>query len=182
MPAGKMHIDEVDTNVSLVARLLATQFPQWADLPIEPVHSDGTDNAIYRLGDGLAVRLLLIHWATGQVHKEHEWLPRLAPFLPLAIPIPLAKGEPGAGYPWHWSVYRWMGLIINQNSLQPLNCSTVSNHRGRYADNCPAIQRSFIIFFTITFKPFRVSMTLAATGFGLHPNTTFYFTGNQIVR
>jgi aminoglycoside phosphotransferase (APT) family kinase protein len=103
-----MHNDELDTSVSLVARLLATQFPQWADLPIEPVPSAGTDNALYRLGDDMVVRLPRIHWATGQVDKEHQWLPRLAPFLPLAIPIPLAKGEPGEGYPWHWSVYRWL--------------------------------------------------------------------------
>ncbi len=108
MPAGKMHIDEVDTDVSLVVRLLTAQFPQWADLPIEPVHSAGTDNALYRLGDDMTVRLPRIHSATGQVDKEHQWLPRLAPFLPLAIPIPLAKGKPGEGYPWHWSVYRWL--------------------------------------------------------------------------
>ena len=108
MSAGKMHADEVDTNVSLVIRLLTTQFPQWAYLPIEPVPSAGTDNALYRLGNDMAVRLPRIHSATGQVDKEHQWLPRLAPFLPLAIPIPLAKGKPGEGYPWHWSVYRWL--------------------------------------------------------------------------
>jgi aminoglycoside phosphotransferase (APT) family kinase protein len=108
MSAGKMHVDEVDTSVSLVVRLLAAQFPQWAALPIEPVPSAGTDNALYRLGDDMVVRLPRIHWATGQVDKEHAWLPRLAPFLPLAIPVPLAKGEPGEGYPWHWSVYRWL--------------------------------------------------------------------------
>jgi aminoglycoside phosphotransferase (APT) family kinase protein len=103
-----MHVDEVDIDVSLVGRLLAAQFPQWADLPIEPVHSAGTDNAIYRLGSDLAVRLPRIEEATGQVDKEHRWLPRLAPHLPLAIPVPLAKGIPGEGYPWQWSVYRWL--------------------------------------------------------------------------
>ena len=55
MSTGKMHADEVDTDVVLVARLLTTQFPQWADLPIEPVPSAGTDNALYRLGDDMAV-------------------------------------------------------------------------------------------------------------------------------
>jgi aminoglycoside phosphotransferase (APT) family kinase protein len=108
MPAGKMHADEVETDVSLVSRLLAAQFPQWADLPIEPVDSAGTDNAIYRLGDDMAVRLPRIQGATGQVDKEHRWLPRIAPPLPLAIPVPLAKGAPGESYPWHWSVYQWL--------------------------------------------------------------------------
>ncbi|HYP19226.1 MAG TPA: aminoglycoside phosphotransferase family protein [Chloroflexia bacterium] len=108
MPAGRMHADEVDTDVSLVVRLLAAQFPYWVDLAIVPVESAGTDNAIYRLGDDMAVRLPRIHWATAQVDKEHLWLPRLAPHLPLAIPVPLAMGTPGEGYPWHWSVYRWL--------------------------------------------------------------------------
>lgn len=103
-----MHAAEVDTDVSLVGRLLAAQFPQWADLPIEPVASAGTDNAIYRLGDDMAVRLPRIHWAVKDVDKEHQWLPRLAPLLPVAIPVPLGKGEPAAGYPWHWSVYPWL--------------------------------------------------------------------------
>ncbi len=104
-----MHADEVDTDVSLVRRLLAAQFPDWADLQIEPVPSSGTDHAIYRLGDNMAVRLPRTHRVTGQVDKEHQWLPRLAPLLPLATPVPLAKGMPGEGYPWHWSVYRWLG-------------------------------------------------------------------------
>jgi aminoglycoside phosphotransferase (APT) family kinase protein len=108
MSAGKMHFNEVNTHVSLVVRLLTSQFPQWAGLPIAPVHSAGTDNALYRLGDDMVVRLPRVDWAVGQVEKEHLWLPRLAPFLPLAIPVPLAKGEPGEGYPWHWSVYRWL--------------------------------------------------------------------------
>jgi aminoglycoside phosphotransferase (APT) family kinase protein len=108
MPADKMHADEVDTDVSLVGRLLAAQFPQWADLPIEPVHSAGTDNALYRLGGDMAVRLPRIQEATAQLEKEHRWLPHLAPLLPLAIPVPLGKGTPGEDYPWHWSVYRWL--------------------------------------------------------------------------
>lgn len=103
-----MHADEVGIDISLVGRLLAAQFPQWADLPIEPVYSAGTDNAIYRLGSEMAVRLPRIESATGQVDKEQRWLPRLAPHLPLAIPVPLAKGTPGEGYPWQWSVYRWL--------------------------------------------------------------------------
>ncbi len=108
MTAGKMHADEVGTDVSLVGRLLAAQFPRWAGLPIEPLRSAGTDNAIYRLGDDMAVRLPRIQGAAGQVDKEHRWLARFAPLLPLDIPLPLAKGAPGEGYPWHWSVYRWL--------------------------------------------------------------------------
>ncbi len=104
----KMHADEVETNVALVRRLLAAQFPQWATLPIEPIRSAGTDNAIYRLGDTMAVRLPRIDWATEQVSKEARWLPRLAPALPLAIPRTLAVGQPGEGYPWQWAIHEWL--------------------------------------------------------------------------
>ncbi|MEZ4593912.1 MAG: phosphotransferase, partial [Chloroflexota bacterium] len=108
MSTPKMHADELTITIPLVKRLLASQFPRWADLPLTPVKSAGTDNAIYRLGAELVVRLPRIDWAVDQVTKEHAWLPKLAPHLPLAIPEPLALGKPGAGYPWPWSVYRWL--------------------------------------------------------------------------
>ena len=108
MPSGKMHADEVETSAGLVRALLAAQFPQWAALPITPLASAGTDHAIFRLGADLAVRLPRIAWALGQAEKERVWLPRLAPFLPLAVPEPLAQGQPGAGYPWPWSITRWL--------------------------------------------------------------------------
>jgi aminoglycoside phosphotransferase (APT) family kinase protein len=103
-----MHADEVSTDTSLVDRLIDAQFPQWADLPIEPVRDRGTDNALYRLGDRMVVRLPRIPQATLALEKECRWLPRLAPLLPHAVPIPLAKGMPADGYPWEWSVYRWL--------------------------------------------------------------------------
>ncbi|HEX2349405.1 MAG TPA: aminoglycoside phosphotransferase family protein [Ktedonobacterales bacterium] len=111
MPSGfadKMHDDEVTTSDALVRALLAAQFPQWAGLPLAPVPSAGTDNALYRLGEELVVRMPRIQWAAGDAADEWRWLPRLAPRLPLAIPAPLALGEPGEGYPWQWGVYRWL--------------------------------------------------------------------------
>ena len=104
----RMHVGEVDTDAGLVRRLLAGQFPQWADLAIERVRSAGTDNALYRLGDELVARLPRIHWAVGGVDKDLRWLPMLAPLLPAAIPVPLAKGAPAEGYPWEWGVYPWL--------------------------------------------------------------------------
>ncbi len=104
----KMHRDEIETDVALVRRLLAEQFPRWADRPIGPVASYGTDHDIYRLGEHLAARLPRIGWATTQAAKEAEWLPKLAPYLPLALPAPLAIGHPAAGYPFDWSVVTWL--------------------------------------------------------------------------
>lgn len=103
-----MHADEVDTNAELVRRLLRSQHPQWADLPIERVNSAGTDNALYRLGDELAVRLPRIHWAVEFVAKEQRWLPLLAPKLPLAVPEPVAVGKPEERFPYPWGVVRWL--------------------------------------------------------------------------
>jgi len=98
----------VNVDVATVRALLAAQFPRWSQLAIEPVASAGTDNALFRLGDDKVVRLPRVDRATAQVDKEHRWLPILAPQLPLAIPAPLARGEPGAGYPWRWAVHRWL--------------------------------------------------------------------------
>jgi aminoglycoside phosphotransferase (APT) family kinase protein len=108
MTGTRMHADEVPTDVGLVRRLLAAQFPQWAGLPLTPVPSAGTDNAVYRLGEDKAVRLPRIHWATGQIARERTWLPRLAPHLSLELPVQLAVGTPDAGYPYEWGVYRWL--------------------------------------------------------------------------
>jgi aminoglycoside phosphotransferase (APT) family kinase protein len=108
MDAPKMHTDEIETDIALVRRLLAGQFPQWSDLAINPVVSYGTDHDIYRLGDHLAARLPRIGWATDQAAKEAKWLPKLAPQLPLAVPLQLAMGHPAEGYPFAWSVYEWL--------------------------------------------------------------------------
>ena len=103
-----MSATKVNINASLVGRLVSAQFPQWADLPIKPVEFDGWDNRTFRLGEDMTVRLPSAEAYTAQVEKEHRWLPRLAPLLPLPIPVPLAMGVPADGYPWHWSVYRWL--------------------------------------------------------------------------
>ena len=108
MAASKMHLDEIETDVELVRLLLAGQFPQWADLEIDRVVSYGTDHDIYRLGDSLAARLPRIGWATEQAAKEAAWLPKLAPHLPLAVPVQVAMGHPADGYPFAWSVYEWL--------------------------------------------------------------------------
>lgn len=106
--AQKMHANEQAIDVALVRRLITSQFPQWAHLDLTPVASAGTDNALYRLGDGLVARLPRVPTAVPQVEKEQRWLPQLAAALPIAIPTPLAKGAPAEGFPWIWSVYRWL--------------------------------------------------------------------------
>jgi len=103
-----MHADEVHVDVPLVGRLLARQFPKWAGLPIEPVFPRGTDNALFRLGDELVARLPRRKRTVATLEKERAWLPRLAPALPFAVPLPLADGMPGEGYPFPWAIYSWL--------------------------------------------------------------------------
>lgn len=104
----RLHAGEFDVTPEIVAELIATQFPQWSEMPLQRVASSGTDNTIYRLGDTLAVRLPRIDWAAPQVPIEYRWLPYLAPQLPIAIPTPRALGQPSATYPWPWYVYPWL--------------------------------------------------------------------------
>jgi aminoglycoside phosphotransferase (APT) family kinase protein len=104
----KMHEDELSIDQSLVERLVAAQFPQWADLPVRHASSAGTDNAMFKLGDTMVVRLPRIDWAADSVEHEQTWLPVIGPLLPVATPRPLGMGEPAFGYPWRWSVYTWL--------------------------------------------------------------------------
>ncbi|CAM3472474.1 Aminoglycoside phosphotransferase domain-containing protein [Deinococcus saxicola] len=130
LPDHKMHADEIHTAAELVQRLLAGQFPQWAGLPVRRVKSFGTDNALYRLGEEMMVRLPRIGWAVGQVEKELEWLPKLAPHLPLRVPEPLALGQPGEGYPYTWGVYRWVPgemLSLSEMAARPELAKQLAN-------------------------------------------------------
>src|SRR5215467_12129623 len=101
-------MDRGEITAEVAARLVAAQFPQWAGLPIVPVGLNGWDNTTFRLGGELSMRLPNGDNHAAQVAKEHRWLPVLAAHLPLPIPQPVALGRPGAGFPWPWSVYRWI--------------------------------------------------------------------------
>lgn len=104
----KMHLDEVEIGPSLVRRLLEAQFPRWAHLPISRVEPRGTDNALYRLGGELVVRLPRRERTVVTLEKELAWLPWISPFLPLPVPAPLATGAPTEEYAWTWAVYSWL--------------------------------------------------------------------------
>jgi aminoglycoside phosphotransferase (APT) family kinase protein len=100
--AVELHVDE-----TTVRRLVTAQFPQWAGLPVRRVPSSGTINAIFRLGDELAVRAPFVPGEEG-ILREAEWLPRLSPELPVRVPRVLGVGEPDDGYPSPWLVVDWI--------------------------------------------------------------------------
>lgn len=105
---ARMHVDEVELDEGFVRRLVAAQFPDWAGLPLRRVERSGTENAVFRLGDGLSVRLPRLDGPTAPGGKVFEWLPALAPLLPVEVPVPVAQGRPGDGYPWFWEIHTWV--------------------------------------------------------------------------
>ncbi|MGH2805828.1 MAG: aminoglycoside phosphotransferase family protein [Actinomycetota bacterium] len=105
---GRVHDDEFDLTERFARYLLREEFPQWAEMPLIRVEPEGTDNVIFRLGDDLSLRLPRRKGPDEPGGKEFEWLPKLAPQLPLEIPVPVAQGHPTAEYPWFWDIYSWV--------------------------------------------------------------------------
>ena len=122
---------------AVVARLIESQFPEWKHLPIRQVDRGGWDNRMFHLGDQMLVRLPSGGQYAAQVEKEVLWLPILAPHLPLAVPVPLAVGNPGFDYPYKWSVYEWIDAEIA--SRRKVDC--MSDFAKRLAQFISALQQ-----------------------------------------
>jgi aminoglycoside phosphotransferase (APT) family kinase protein len=119
-----MHVDELDIDEALVRRLLGEQFPEWSELPLRRIQPEGTVNAIFRLGEDLSIRLPRRGGPTEPGSKELDWLPRLAPLLPVAIPVPVAEGRPTDSYPWFWEVHTWVeGETAPVDELHPIQAA-----------------------------------------------------------
>jgi len=104
----------VSIDAKTVVRLVAENFPDLAGLPVTPVTESGWDNHTFRVGKEFKARLPASVTYISQSDKEVAWLPKLAPYIPIQIPVPVGKGRPGHGYPFHWSVWRWIdGETLN---------------------------------------------------------------------
>jgi aminoglycoside phosphotransferase (APT) family kinase protein len=132
-----MDVEQPVIDDTLVRRMVAAQFPQWADLPVRSVALRGWDNKTFHLGEHMIVRLSSAADYSMQVEKEHRWLPKLARLLPLPIPTPLAIGEPVRGYPWRWSIYRW----IEGDTAAPERIGDLSAFAASLAQFLVALQR-----------------------------------------
>ena len=95
-------------DADLARHLVASQFPEYAHLPIAQVLPGGIDNRTFRLGDELAIRMPSAEGYAASVAKEQRWLPVIARVVPLPVPEPVAAGEPDDRYPFAWSINRWM--------------------------------------------------------------------------
>ncbi|MCW2766377.1 MAG: aminoglycoside phosphotransferase, partial [Nocardioides sp.] len=104
----QMHSDQVEVPEALVRRVVDSQFPQWVGLALRPVAEFGTDHRLFRLGDDLLVRMPIYEASADQARSDATWLPVLAPHLPVAVPAPVALGEPDGAYQFPWSVVPWL--------------------------------------------------------------------------
>ncbi|VXB33399.1 aminoglycoside phosphotransferase family protein [Aeromicrobium sp. 9AM] len=113
-----MHDGQVETSPELVRRLLESQFPELAGLPIRRVTESGTDHDLYRVGGELLARLPVLEWAPGQAEQDQRWIRALAPHLPLQVPDIVAIGRPGEGYPWPWTLVTWFtGDVVTGDNV-----------------------------------------------------------------
>jgi aminoglycoside phosphotransferase (APT) family kinase protein len=108
----KMHSDQLNVSVATVRALLDEQFPQWRDLPIKAVPSQGTVNALFRIGAEFVARFPLrptdVDEARRFLETEADAARELLGHTRFPTPEPIALGEPGAGYPMPWSVQTWL--------------------------------------------------------------------------
>jgi aminoglycoside phosphotransferase (APT) family kinase protein len=144
-----MHENQLRVTVDMVRRLVSDQFPDWALLPVTPIHVEGTVNAIFRIGDGLAARFPLqpreveatLQWLQSEADAALELLDQTS----FAVPEPVAIGEPGAGYPLPWSVQTWLpGTTASQQD--PSNSSDFAQDLAKFIAQVRAIDvrgRSF---------------------------------------
>lgn len=121
---------EVDISVELVRSLLTEQHDDLADLDLRPA-GHGWDNAMFRLGETLAVRLPRRAAAAPLILHEQRWLPEIAPRLPVLVPTPLRTGRPTSLFPWSWSILPWFdGEPIGADSK--LDRSRLALDLGRF--------------------------------------------------
>ncbi|GAA5062766.1 aminoglycoside phosphotransferase family protein [Streptomyces similanensis] len=112
----KMHADQMTVSARTVRRLVERQFPRWRGLPVSGVASQGTVNAIFRIGDRFAARFPLepadVESTRRRLESEAEAAGELAGRTRFPTPEPVALGEPGAGYPLPWSVQTWLPGVV----------------------------------------------------------------------
>lgn len=131
--------DRIDIDVPLVRQLVVDQFPHWSHLPVTPADPMGWDNFTCRLVDDMKVRLPSAAKCAMQAEKEYQWLPKLAPRLPLPIPAPRVIGKPADGYPWMWSISRW--IEGETATLEGIDDLSQFRGRSRSVPHCPATDR-----------------------------------------
>lgn len=140
-PAAELALDEGHIRALLRGQEDSARL---VDLPLRKV-AEGWDNAIWRLGSELAVRLPRRALASSLIRHEHRALPVLGPRLAelgIRTPVPLIVGAPTEAFPWPWSVVPWidgtpalaLGMRVNTPWAPDLARALGALHRPAPAD------------------------------------------------
>lgn len=133
-----MHDDELHIDEEIVRRLIADQFPRWREERVQHIVTNGTVNAILRIGTGLTARFSLRAadpaTVSAQLAREADAMIELAACCPFPTPTPVAVGVPGEGYPLPWCVQTWLpGVVATPEGLA---------HSDRFAHDLATLIRS----------------------------------------
>ncbi len=110
-----MHPGQLDISTATVRGLVNEQFPVWRTLPVSEFPSQGTVNALFRIGQDYLARFPLQPAKAAEpaatrrlLEKEAAAARELVGRTRFRTPEPIALGEPGPGYPLPWSVQTWL--------------------------------------------------------------------------
>lgn len=115
---------EIEITHGLIRRLISDQMPELSEMPIHIMEA-GWDNLMVRIGKDQALRLPRRAAAVDLVLKEKIWLPKLAPLLPLPIPVPTKFGTPTEYYPYPRSLQTWLPGIAADLAAPDADQATV---------------------------------------------------------
>lgn len=89
---------EIEVDADSVRRLLR-QFPEVAGARVRRL-SQGWDRSVWGVGDAWVFGFPRRAVVLPGLAREVEFLPKIAPLLPLAVPVPVFLGQPDEGFPW----------------------------------------------------------------------------------
>ncbi|WP_159616583.1 aminoglycoside phosphotransferase family protein [Arthrobacter zhaoguopingii] len=117
-----MHDDQLFLDDETACRLIVQQFPNWRHKQIRRIRTDGTVNAIYRIGTDLTARFPLRSTRPAamraELAREASAMRGLTACCPFPTPVRVAEGAPGHGYPLPWSVQTWLpGRVATPGGL-----------------------------------------------------------------
>ena len=85
--------------------LVSSQLPDLGPRTVEPFGA-GFDNTAFLVNGEIVFRFPRRAIAVECLENEVRLLPRIAPQVPLAVPMPEWLGEPSGDFPWPWYGYR----------------------------------------------------------------------------
>lgn len=123
---------DIEVDAERAAAWIARRFPDLAGLPLIPA-GEGWDNVLFRVGPELVFRIPRRKLGAELMGFELAVLPHLAPHLPLQIPAPILRAEPGEDTPYPFAGYRWIeGTTADRAGLSDAERRKMAPVLGRF--------------------------------------------------